>query len=60
MTINVEHVTRQELEASLEAVLKGVGLSLEELTHLARRHELSPDEVAAWDEIRRIQFLLGE
>lgn len=58
--VTVEHVSGDELRTRLEAALNRVGLSLEELTDLASRYRLTPDETVVWEEVKRIQFLLGE
>lgn len=60
MPVTVEHVSRDELRRRLEAALNQVGLTLEELTDLASRYRMTPDETVAWEEVKRIQFLLGE
>ena len=60
MPVTVEHVSRDELRRRLEAALNQVGLTLEELTDLAFRYRMTPDEKVAWEEVKRIQFLLGE
>lgn len=60
MPVTVEHVTRRELAKRRAAALKRVGLSFDELSDLASRYRLTPEETDAWEEVRRIQFLLGE
>jgi hypothetical protein len=60
MSVTIEHVTKAELESRLASALARVELSLEELADLADSYRLTADESEVWDEVRRIQFLLGE
>ena len=60
MSVTIEHVTKTELELRRAAALARVGLSLEELSDLAASYRLTAEESEVWDEVRRIQFLLGE
>jgi hypothetical protein len=56
----VLEVSRKDLSARRAAILKELGLSLEELRAKAATYSLSPNEISAWEEIGEINFLLGE
>lgn len=58
MPVSFEEVTKDQLEARLKTALGRAGLTYEELSELARRYMLTPEELDVWDEVRRIQFLL--
>ncbi len=60
MSVSIEHVTTEDLLARRESVLGRIGLTLDELAELAGRYMLTAEESEAWDEVRRIHFLLGE
>ncbi len=60
MSITIEHVTNDELHERERRVLARVDLSYQELADLAARYLLTPEELAAWDEVRSIRFLLGD
>ncbi|MGY4100072.1 hypothetical protein ACW2Q0_11055 [Nocardia sp. R16R-3T] len=60
MTVTVERVTSEELHRRRGEVLHRVGLTREEIAELAAQHTLTAEEWAAWDELRSIEFLLGE
>jgi hypothetical protein len=58
----IQRHTREELEdrrAHILAELPGVG-SAKDLWDIAGMRELTPEEEAALNELRRIQFLLNE
>jgi hypothetical protein len=56
----VREVSRDELQARRQEVLERVGMSYEELAHRADQRSLVGEEWAAWDEIRSIEFLMGD
>ncbi|MFC3963466.1 hypothetical protein [Nocardia jiangsuensis] len=60
MTVTIEHVTTDELHRRRAAVLARVGLNLPEITELAAQYMLTPEEPAAWNELKSIDFLLGD
>lgn len=60
MTVTVEHVTTEELHRRRADVLTRVGLTLPEITELAAQYMLTPEELAAWTELKSIDFLLGD
>jgi hypothetical protein len=53
-------VSREDLQARRQAVLKRVGTSYEDLKARAEGRSLVGDEWSAWDELREIEFLLGD
>ena len=57
--VTVMRMSRQDLDAQREAILKQVGISCDELARRAASRSLVGDEWAAWDEIRDIDFLLN-
>lgn len=60
MSVTVERTSIAELHARLSRVLETVAMSYDDLADLASRYMLTPDELAAWDEVRAIRFLLGD
>ncbi|WP_267626537.1 hypothetical protein [Gordonia sputi] len=60
MPVTVERASRDQLHARLERVLAEVGMDYAALADLASRYMLTPEELAAWDEVRAIRFLLGD
>lgn len=60
MSVTIEHTNTAELHARMHGVLAAVGMEYVELADLAARYMLTPEELAAWDEVRAIQFLLGD
>ena len=60
MTVTVEHASAADLHERLRRVLADVGMEYAELADLAGRYMLTPEELAAWDEVRAICFLLGD
>ncbi|MFF0501310.1 hypothetical protein ACFYU5_33285 [Nocardia aobensis] len=60
MTVTVERLTSEELRRRREDLLAGVGLTYREISDLASRYMLTPEELAAWDEIRSVEFLLDD
>ncbi|AFM16996.1 hypothetical protein Mycch_2213 [Mycolicibacterium chubuense NBB4] len=59
MPVTIEHASADELHERLRSVLAAVGMEYDELADLASRYMLTPEELAAWDEVRAIRFLLG-
>lgn len=53
-------VSREELEDRRRSILSGVGLSCEELRDRAASSTLIGDEWEAWQELRDVEFLLGD
>lgn len=60
MTVTIQHASAYELHERLRRVLAGVGMDEAELASLAERYMLTAEELAAWDEVRAIRFLLGD
>ncbi|MBF6196077.1 MULTISPECIES: hypothetical protein [Nocardia] len=60
MTVTVEHSTSEELRQRHREVLRRVGMTREEIGELAAQYTLTPEELAAWDELRSIEFLLED
>lgn len=60
MPVTVERASSAELHARLDRALADVGMEYGELADLASRYMLTPEELAAWDEVRAIRFLLGD
>ncbi|CAM3225127.1 hypothetical protein [Tsukamurella hominis] len=60
MSVTIEHTKVPELHERMQGVLAAIGMEYEELADLASRHVLTPEELAAWDEVRSIRYLLGE
>jgi hypothetical protein len=60
MTVTVVHTTVDELRNRHRRVLKRIGMTREELSDLAARYALTPEELAAWDELKSIEFLLED
>lgn len=60
MAVAIEHASPDELHERLRRVLANVDMDYAELSDLAARYMLTPDELAAWDEVRAIHFLLGD
>lgn len=54
----VRRYTRQELLDRREEILRSVGKTYEELAALARTGSLVGDEWIAWDDLRKVDFLL--
>jgi hypothetical protein len=52
-----QDVTLEQLNARRDEILSGIGMSYEELVARAEAHTLIGDELAAWEEIREIDFL---
>lgn len=59
MSVTIEHASATELHERLARVLAEVGMTEAELADLAGRYVLTAEELAAWDEVRAIRFLLG-
>lgn len=59
MSVTIEHASASELHERLRRVLSEVNLEESALADLAARYMLTPEELAAWDEVRAIRFLLG-
>lgn len=60
MSPTVQIMSVEELQRRRMEILEGQTLSEEELRSGAAQYTLSADEVAALDEIDRIDYLLGE
>ena len=60
MTVTIEHASVDELHKRLSRVLAEVYMDEAELASLASRYMLTAEELAAWDEVRAIRFLLGD
>lgn len=60
MTVTIERASAAELRERLNRVLANVDMDYVELADLAGRYMLTPEELAAWDEVRAIRFLLGD
>lgn len=60
MSITIEHASVGELRERLRRVLAEIGMEETELVDLASRYMLTPEELAVWDEVRAIRFLLGD
>lgn len=57
---NVVTLTRRELEARREAILRRLGTTLSDLEGRAAAGSLVGDEWDAWDDLRDIAYLLGD
>ena len=60
MSVTIEHASVAELHERLAKALAEVDLAEAELAALAARYMLTAEELAAWDEVRAIRFLLGK
>ncbi|MGV9674576.1 hypothetical protein ACWDSJ_04795 [Nocardia sp. NPDC003482] len=60
MTIKIEYSTRDELRRRREEILQRIGMSRSELAKIADNYALTPEELAAWDEVRSVEFLLED
>lgn len=60
MSVTVEYKTAGELNKQLECALDRVGMTYDALADLASRYMLTPEELAVWDEVRAVRFLLGD
>lgn len=60
MRPNIHIVTETELHMRRAAALGRIDLSENALRERARLFLMSPTESEVWDELRRIDFLLGE
>jgi hypothetical protein len=56
----VHEVTRDDLLRRRADILHGLGVTYEDLAKRAGEYALVADEWSAWDEIREINFLLGD
>lgn len=56
----VHHVSRDELETRRNEILAQLGRTYDELASDAARYSLVGDEWSAWEEIKNIDFLLGD
>jgi hypothetical protein len=56
----VSQVSRQELLARRESILRRLGVSYDELRERAEASTLMADEWGAWEALRDIAFLLGD
>lgn len=56
----VEVMSPDELRARRDALISSLGMSIEELADRADQYTLTPDQLAASDELRQIAYLLGE
>ncbi len=56
----VHHVSRDELETRRSEILERLGRTYDELASDAERYSLVGDEWSAWEEIKNIDFLLGD
>lgn len=59
MSVTIERTSAAELHKRLSAVLAEVEMTETELADLAAQYLLTAEELAAWDEVRAIRFLLG-
>ena len=59
MSPTVEILTEEDLQARRAEILAAQTLTEEELRRGAARYTLTADEVAALDEVDRIDYLLG-
>lgn len=60
MSVTIEYTSNDELRQRRARVLASVELTYAELAELAAAYALTPEELAAWDEIQAISFLLGD
>lgn len=59
MSITVEHPAESELRSRRAALLEELGQTYEELAELARKYMLTAEELAVWEQVESIDFLLG-
>lgn len=59
MSVTIERTSAAELHERLAKTLAEVDMAEAELAALAARYMLTAEELAAWDEVRAIRFLLG-
>lgn len=59
MSVTIERTSAAELHERLAKALAEVDMAEAELAALAARYMLTAEELAAWDEVRAIRFLLG-
>lgn len=60
MTVTIEPSTAAGLRSRHREALRRLGLTREEIGELAARYALTTEELAAWNELRSIEFLLGD
>ncbi|UTM37309.1 hypothetical protein MX572_00165 [Rhodococcus pyridinivorans] len=60
MPVTIERKSTDELHERLEKALARVDMDYSALADLASRYMLTPDELAVWDEVQAIRFLLGD
>lgn len=60
MTVTIQRASAPELHERLNRVLANIGMDYAELADLASRYMLTPEELAVWDEVRAVRFLLGD
>lgn len=60
VTVTVERVTYEELTRRRGDILTSLGMTREEIAALAADYALTPEELAAWEKLRSIEFLLED
>lgn len=60
MPVTIERKSTDELHERLEKALARVDMDYSALAELASRYMLTPEELAVWDEVQAIRFLLGD
>ena len=58
--IRLREVSRDDLLAMRQEILDGLGCTYPELAERAKAYSLVGDEWSAWDDLREIDFLLGD
>ncbi|WP_121033043.1 hypothetical protein [Terracoccus luteus] len=56
----IDHPTRAELRAQIDAILARLGLTFDELRRMAAAGELVGEEWVAWAEVEELGYLLDE
>lgn len=56
----IDHPTRDDVRAQRDAILVRLGVTLDELTHMAAAGELVGEEWVAWAEVEDLGYLIGE
>ncbi|GAA5043953.1 hypothetical protein GCM10023318_06150 [Nocardia callitridis] len=60
VTVTVERATSTELHRRHANILQRLGMTRDEIGELAAQYALTPEELAAWDELRSVEFLLED
>jgi len=56
----IDHPTREDVRAQMDAILGRLGVTLDELKRMAGDGELVGEEWVAWAEVEELGYLLHE